>query len=90
MYRRAIGSIYHFGIIFLISLSQNQLFQNRALCSINEDRIKVKHTMSQLNGRLGKPVCDIVKSNNFRAERPMSPQYDVLILHNEKTEAQRD
>lgn len=46
--------------------------------------------MSQLNGRLGNAVCDIIKSNNFGAERPMRPQCNVLILHNEKTEAQRD
>lgn len=46
--------------------------------------------MSQLNGSLGKPVCDIIKPNNFRAERPMRPEYNVLILHKEKTEALRD
>lgn len=46
--------------------------------------------MSQHDGRLGKPVCGIIKSNNFRAECPMRPQYNVLISHNEKTEAQRN
>lgn len=45
--------------------------------------------MSQLNGGFGKPDCDIM-SNNFRAECPMRPEYNVLISLNKITEAQRD